>query len=116
LKAICASWSAGFPGAPQLGDAALGRLDAVARFQLAHVRQRRLGAAGVGLAAAIEVGLGQRVGLERLVGVLGVDQDDFQAGIGRLELNASGATKRTASSAACSSTETPMAITMERFS
>jgi hypothetical protein len=69
----------------QLGDAALHGLDAVAVLDLAQVGQRRLGAPGIGIAAAVEVGLGQRLGLDRGALVPGVDQDDFQPRIGRLQ-------------------------------
>jgi hypothetical protein len=44
-----------------------------------------ISSARVGRAAAFEVGLGQRLGLGRRLGMLRVDEDDFQARIGRLE-------------------------------
>jgi hypothetical protein len=48
------------------------------------------------VAAAVQIGLRHRVGLQRRLVVLGVDEDDFQSGIGRLHGAATGAATRPA--------------------
>ena len=74
---------------------ALRLLQAVAGLVLRRRRQRRLGATVVvGVAAAVEVGLGARLGLVRLAQALGVDEDDLERaagsapdGLGQLEVD-----------------------------
>ena len=39
---------------------------------------------GVGIAAAVEIDLRQRIGLQRRTVVLGIDQDNFETGVHRL--------------------------------
>jgi hypothetical protein len=52
---------------------------------LPHIRQWRFGTTGIGIATTIQIRLRQRIGFQRLLVVLGIDQYDFQTRIGRLE-------------------------------